>query len=282
VPPPPPEHIRSPLRFAAMPGFGRLLRLGLASRGGGALEPEDVEEALCRGVRCLNWCGQADGLSAAVRRLAARRRECFVAAQLEAREGKRARRELAEMLGELGTPYLDAVTYYWVEREEEWKEITAAGGAAEALEAARAAGLIRSIGLTSHQRPLAASVAASGRIDLLMVRYNAAHRGAEEEVFPAAERHALPLVAYTALRWGALLRPTPDDPPGFTPPRAPDCYRFALCHPAVSAVLMAPHDRGELEEDLGLIDDWRGFEPEDYVRLREHGDRVHRHAGGFP
>src|SRR5437763_610559 len=81
---------------------------------------------------------------------------------------------------------------------------------------------------TSHQRPPAAGAARSGLLGLLMIRYNAAHRGAEQEVFPVTDAMGLPVVAYTCLRWGALLRPTPDDPPGFVAPPAPAWYRFAL------------------------------------------------------
>ncbi|HEV3342052.1 MAG TPA: hypothetical protein VG125_16915 [Pirellulales bacterium] len=50
-------------------------------------------------------------------------------------------------------------------------------------------------------------------------------------MFPVTEAHGLPVIAYTALRWGSLLRSTPDDPPGFSPPRAPLRYRFVLQHP---------------------------------------------------
>ena len=80
---------------------------------------------------------------------------------------------------------------------------------------------MRRLGVTSHQRPLAATMAASGLLDCVMVRYNAAHRGAERDVFPVTTARGLPVIAYTATRWGALLRPTPDDPPDFAPPASP-------------------------------------------------------------
>ena len=80
-------------------------------------------------------------------------------------------------------------------------------------------GVVRRLGLTTHQMDLAAEVARSGHLDALMIRYNAAHRGAEREVFPVTDALGLPVIAYTALRWGALLRPTPEDPPGFVVPR---------------------------------------------------------------
>jgi aryl-alcohol dehydrogenase-like predicted oxidoreductase len=115
-----------------------------------------------------------------------------------------------------------------------------------------------------------------------MARYNAAHRGAEEALFPVTAAVGLPVVAYTALRWGDLLRPTPDDPAGFAPPSPAECYRFVLAHPAVTAALMAPANAAELEADLRLLDDWRGLEPGRDAALRAHGDRVRRHAPSFP
>jgi predicted aldo/keto reductase-like oxidoreductase len=276
------ESITRPRRTARFGALGEVCRAGLATRGNTRLEPEAVIEAVRRGINYLNWCGHADGLSAAVRRLGERRREVLVAVQLEARAADAAHRELRGYLGELGTTYLDAVTYYYVEHENEWREIIGPGGAAEALEDLRREGTVRAIGLTTHQRPLAAALAASGRLDLLMVRYNAAHRSAEDDVFPATEARGLPVVTYTGLRWGALLQPTPDDPPGFTPPAAPEWYRFVLCHPSVTVGILAPDGERELAEDLTLLDDWRGLEVERYEALRAHGDRVRRHAGAFP
>jgi aryl-alcohol dehydrogenase-like predicted oxidoreductase len=125
-------------------------------------------------------------------------------------------------------------------------------------------------------------MARSGLLDLLMVRYNAAHRGAETDVFPVTDPRGLPVVVYTCLRWGALLRVTPDDPPGFVPPRAPAWYRFALQSPSVAVALMAPESRAELEEDLTVLDAPGPLAAEEYERLAAHGQRVRRHAGRFP
>ena len=60
-------------------------------------------------------------------------------------------------------------------------------------------------------------------------------------------------VAYTALRWGALLRRTPDDPQEFRVPSAPDWYRFVLQSPSVAVTMAAPHNRAELEQDLKVL-----------------------------
>jgi aryl-alcohol dehydrogenase-like predicted oxidoreductase len=115
-----------------------------------------------------------------------------------------------------------------------------------------------------------------------MIRYNAAHRGAEKDVFPVTDELGLPVVVYTCLRWGALLRGTRDDPPGFVVPPAPAWYRFALQSPSVTVALMAPGNRQELEEDLTVLEASGPLTAEDYATLAEHGQRVRRHGGRFP
>jgi predicted aldo/keto reductase-like oxidoreductase len=257
-------------------------RLGLATRGGTGVQPADILHAVEHGVNFLNWCGQPDALSRAVASLGSRRREVLVCVQVEARTASEARVEFAQILRELGTDHVDVLTFYYVEEPQEWRQIIAPGGALEYCRAARRSGDVGWLGLTTHQRPLAAEVARSGLLDLLMIRYNAAHRGAETEVFPVTDSLGMPVVVYTCLRWGALLRATPEDPPGFVVPRAPAWYRFALQSPSVAVALIAPDSRTELEEDLSVIHSPELLTAEEYAQLLAHGQRVRRHAGQFP
>jgi predicted aldo/keto reductase-like oxidoreductase len=260
----------------------KVCRLGLATRGTSRLCVEDVQHALERGVNFLNWCGHPDALSRAVGELGPQRREVMVCVQFEARTAADARSEIRQILQELRTDHVDVLTFYYVEEPAEWEQIIGPGGALAYCRDAQRDGVVGLIGLTSHQRKLAASWAQSGLLDLLMIRYNAAHRGAEQDVFPITDALGLPVVVYTCLRWGALLQPTPDDPPGFVVPRAPAWYRFALQSPSVAVALMAPEDRAELEEDLTVLDAPGPLSDEEYQRLAEHGQRVRRHAGSFP
>jgi len=262
-------------------GRPRVCRLGLATRGGSHIRPEDVHWAIEQGVNYLNWCGKPDGLSRAVAELGRERRRVVVAVQFQARTAGEAEREWERLCRELATGYLDVLTFYYVESEAEWRQITGPGGAYEFLAEQKRAGRLRMIGLTSHQRKLAARWAESGLLDLLMVRYNAAHRGAEQDVFPVTRRLGLPAVVFTCLRWKALLEPTPEDPPGFRPPEAAECYRFCLSHPDVAVALTAVANRAELEHNLRLLEDWRRCSEEELAALRAHGDRVRRHAGAF-
>ena len=296
----------------------RVCRLGLATRGNTNLRPEDVEHAVDRGLNYLNWCGKPDGLSRAVAGMGAKRKDIVVSVQFKSRAADEAKAEFQWILDELRTDYLDAATLYYVESAAEWEEIISKGGAWETLAALQRQGTLKMIGLTSHQRPLAAawstvrlplargSVATGTRagrgptvetgsqaghqqgideprpaLDLLMVRYNAAHRGAEQDVFPTTREAGIPVVTFTGLRWRALLERTPDAPPEFRSPTAAECYRFCLANPEVSVALAAPGNRAELDHALTLLDDWTPPDQADYAALCQHGDRVRRHGRTF-
>ncbi|MGH9673824.1 MAG: aldo/keto reductase [Bryobacteraceae bacterium] len=256
-------------------GIPDVHRLGLATRGNTRLRESDLDYALERGLNYWNWCGRDDAMSRAVAKLGARRAGVAVAVQFDAGG------DLDEMRRRLDTEYIDVATLYYVESEAEWGQIVRPGGGWDHLDQRRRARRLRAIGLTTHQRKLAARWAESGKLDLLMVRYNAAHRGAERDVFPVAASHGVPVVSFTALRWQALLAAAPGDPPGFAPPSAADCYRFCLSNPQVAVTLAAPNNRDGLDHALTLLDDWRASTPEELDAIRAHGDRVHKSAGTF-
>lgn len=115
----------------------------------------------------------------------------------------------------------------------------------------KAQGLIRYIGVTTHHRPTGLTLIEQQLCDVLMHRYNMAHRRAETDLLPAAQAAAIPVVAFTCTRWGTLLTQQPND--GRTPPTAADCYRFALHHPAIELALTSPRDLSQLTENLQVL-----------------------------
>ena len=268
--------------FAFRRSLPPVCRLGLATRGNTHLTREDVWEALQAGINYWNWCGHDDGMAAAITELGSRRREVVIAMQLESRDKEGAQRELEQNLSRLQTDYVDVVTFYYVEHRGEWQEILGTKGALPAMKEAQEKQEVRMIGLTTHQKPLGEEALRSRELDLLMVRYNAAHRSAETSLFPIARELDTPVVTFTSLRWKGLLHPTPDDPPNFKPPPAPEWYRLVLSHPAVSVALMAPNNRKELQDNLTLLADWRPPTEHEREALFQHGERIRRHAGRFP
>lgn len=216
--------------------------LGLGSSFG--LEAADIEHAFERGINLFYWGSiRRPGFGRGVAKLIGQRRdELVVAVQSYTRVAGLMRPSVERALRALKAEYADLLVLGW------WNALPPE----RILDAARAlqqAGRVRHLMISCHHRPSFEAYAACADLDVLMVRYNAAHPGAEQEVFPKLGEQPPGVVAYTATRWGDLLNPAlqPQQEP---PPRASDCYRFALTHPAVDVCLAGPKNRVELDEAL--------------------------------
>ena len=158
----------------------------------------------------------------------------------------------------------------------------------EVFERLREKGKVRFLSLSSHNRPLLPTLladyeAGTSPYDLLMLRYNGVHRGAEKDVFPyVPERPNRPMICtYTATRWGHLLDPS-KMPPGESPPSARDCYRFSLSHPAVDMVLCGPANAAQMDEAIAALE--RGpLEADERERMERVGAHLYRqYAPQYP
>ncbi len=115
-------------------------------------------------------------------------------------------------------------------------------------------GLIRHIGITSHNRKLFPLLAKENLFDVFHIRYNAAHRKAETETFPFLESKNRPgVVSFTATDWRKLLKPK-KMPKGEPPLTAKECYCFALSHPGVDVCMMGAKTIEQMRENLTLLD----------------------------
>ena len=105
-----------------------------------------------------------------------------------------------------------------------------------------------------------------------MIRYNAAHPGAERDIFPHLARRRPAVIAYTATNWSRLLkRPRGWDGPV---PDAGHCYRFCLSNEHVDVVLTGPATAAQLDENLAALE--RGPLSADELRwMRDFGQVVH-------
>lgn len=177
------------------------------------------------------------------------------------------RRAVERWLRRFETDYLDVLQLYWLGKMSAFT-----GAVQEEMARLRQEGKVRALGVSIHDRPRAGQLAEESILDLLMVRYNAAHPGAEQEIFPHLARRRPAVVAYTATSWRRLLRP----PRGWTDrvPTAGDCYRFCLTSPHVDVVLCGPRNVAELREDLAALD--RGpLDPAEMEWMRSFGMAVH-------
>ncbi len=179
------------------------------------------------------------------------------------------RKTLEKRLRQFKTDYIDTFLFLGVMKE---KEFTAR--AREDLIRLREQGKVRRIGLSTHDRKFAGKLADEGILDAFMIRYNAAHRGAEIDIFPYLIKHDPGLISYTATRWSFLLRPPKGYPKEGRIPTAGECYRFVLSNPHVDVVLNAPRNFARLKENLDSLQAGPLSE-EDMNFMRDFGDRVH-------
>jgi aryl-alcohol dehydrogenase-like predicted oxidoreductase len=243
----------------------RVHRLGLAASFG--IDEAGIREALDAG---LNYVFYTRGvLERPVREALRRDRERLVIATGPVLGWFRGsiRRAAEKRLRALGTDYLDVFQLYWLSRMSAWTP-----GNVEELLRLREEGKVRALGVSIHDRPRAGRLAEDSPLDLLMLRYNAAHPGAEVDVFPHLARRRPAVVAYTATSWRKLLRP----PRGWDGPAATagDCYRFCLTSPHVDVVLSGPASSAQLRENLRALE--RGpLSPDEMERMRRLGRAVH-------
>jgi aryl-alcohol dehydrogenase-like predicted oxidoreductase len=185
------------------------------------------------------------------------------------------RRTLEKRLRQLNTDYLDLFLFLGVTQPKHFPEKDR-----EEFYRFREEGKVRGIGLSCHHRKFLGELAANGAIDVMMMRYNAAHRGAEQDIFPQLPLHQPGVISYTATRWTYLLRRPRGWPQDGRIPTAGLCYRFVLSNPNVDVCLMAPGNLTQFEENLEEVRRGRLCEV-DMEFMRQFGDAVHAQGKWF-
>jgi len=175
----------------------------------------------------------------------------FVATGSESRAPRALERYLNEVCLRLGVDVIDLFLAEYVNPKDDMNTLLGDDGVLALLADWKRRGRIRYTGASVHNRDLAVQLVQSGKIDVLMHRYNMAHRKSEERVLPEARRAGVPVLGFTATRWGTLMEGHPEWDGSV--PDAADCYRFVLEHPAVMATFTAPVTANQLRDNLAAM-----------------------------
>ncbi|MCL5006513.1 MAG: aldo/keto reductase [Acidobacteria bacterium] len=245
--------------------------LGLAASYG--IEGKEAERAFNRGLNLFYWGAlrapvfpRPSDFGRALKRIAHCDREKVVTViQSYARSPRRMTLSIEKGLRELHLDYTDVLLLGWWNLTPPERLLDAA---AKLVQQYRA----RYVMVSCHNRPAFPILARDPRVSLLMIRYNAAHPGAELDVFPHLPTERPGIVAYTATSWEQLLNPALI-PAGERVPTAADCYRFALSSPYIDACFTGAKTGAELDGamralDLGPMND------EELVWMRRVGSSV--------
>ena len=251
-------------------------RLGVS---GGYLAPAPaLEEAFERGCNYFYWGSiRAAGMRDAIRNIIARgkRDELIILLQSYSRSAALLELFLERGLRTLGVDHADVLLLGWHNQRPSESIL-------ERAEQMRQKGRFRFLAMSGHHRPTFPRLAGQdGPFDIFHVRYNAAHRGAEKDVFPLLPENDRPgIVTFTATRWGSLLK-AKHARAGEQPLSASDCYRFVLNHPAVDVCMCGPRNRKQMQEALRALE-LGPLSDEEIERVRGIGDRVYRKGPSSP
>jgi aryl-alcohol dehydrogenase-like predicted oxidoreductase len=179
------------------------------------------------------------------------------------------RRTLEKRLRQFRTEYIDIFMFLGVMNEKEFPPKVLAE-----LRQFKEEGKVKSIGISCHNRPFLGKLASQGTLDVLMLRYNAAHRGAEKDVFPYLVTHNPAIVSYTATRWTELMRRPKGWPKDGLIPDAGMAYRFVMSNPQVHVCLTAPANEKQLKDNIAAVR--RGALNEEEMHfMKQFGDAVY-------
>ena len=241
----------------------------LAVSGGYKVDSASLRRAFDRGVNyCYHGSLTRPGMTQAIHELVAagQRDELVLVLQSYMRWPWFMENQLSRELKMLKTDRAEVLLLGWYNQG-------VPDGVMERAERLREQGLIRKIAVSCHHRPTFVQYAADPRVDILHLRYNAAHPGAESDVFPHLPATGRPgFVAYTATAWGMLLDPSAAG--GEAPMRGRDCYRFALSNSNIQVCMTGPKSAAEMDEALAALDEGPVSEEED-VRFRRIGRAAH-------
>ena len=187
---------------------------------------------------------------------------------------ERSRRSLTKRLG---VDVVDLFFAEYINPSDDDDRIFGPAGVLDTLRRWRDDGRIRYVGASTHDGEVGRALVADGRVDVLMLRYNMAHRRVGNVVFPSAVRLGVSVVAFAATRRGTLLAGHPE----WTGPVpcAAECYRYCLREPAVRVVLTAPTSTGEPRDNLVALDE-ANVSTESVARWNAYGDLVHGRGKG--
>jgi aryl-alcohol dehydrogenase-like predicted oxidoreductase len=259
----------------------RVVPIGLAASYG--IEGKGVERAFERGLNFFYWGAKyapilprSGDFGAVLKRLGATHRDKIVTViQSYSRSPEKMTGSIENGLRTLGFDYTDVLLLGWWNLSPPERFMDAA---AELVRRGRA----RYVMISCHNRPTFPLLAQDPRVQLFMIRYNAAHPGAERDVFPFLGSERPGIVAYTSTSWGELMNPKLV-PAGERLPTATDCYRFVLSNPFIDACWQGARTAAELDGAIQALD--RGkMDEEELAWMRRVGltvrERTQRQDAG--
>lgn len=298
----------NPATAGAMPtrNLGRTgFQVGIFGLGGqAAIEQPDheavavpiIERALDLGVNYIDtsarYGGEARWSERYVGQVMRRRRaHAFLATKTHDRTRDGSLRLLERSLALLQTDHVDLWQLHAMSTMEDVEAVCRKGGALEALEAARAQGMVRFVGLSGHTDPdVLAAAMRRFPFDCVLMALNAAdphHLPFQKDLLPLAVEQELGIIGMKIPSRGRLIhgwRPPPPEQQRGEPKATrtgtltmKEAMRYVLSLP-VSTVIVGVDSIAQLEEDVAIARAFTPLGPAQLAALERRVEPVARAA----
>ena len=207
------------------------------------------------------WDGKSEEVYGEI--LAPFRKHIFRATKSMERTRRGAEADLEKSLRALKTDYVDLWQIHAVSTMDEVEQIFAPGGAIEAFEAAKKAGMCRFIGFTGHYDPQVhlAMLKKYGKYDAILIPLNPAdpsYESFEKNVLPVAVERGMGIQGMKSTANSKLLHAIP----------LKDCLTYVLSLP-IHCLALGCSTLGQIEDDVRIAQQFKPLGEEQLAQLRE-------------
>ncbi len=165
------------------------------------------------------------------------------------------RKDVDISLKELQLDYIDIYQCHGISNPEEYRTITAPGGALEGLIKAKEQGLIGHIGITSHSLDLLDKVVEDGLFETIMVCFSFLEPAARDKVIPKAREKGIGILAMKPFSGGVI--------------EAPEAaLKWVLSHPDI-LVLAGVEYKNLMDQNWRVFEGGWELDDADNRRIRE-------------
>ena len=184
--------------------------------GGIPIQRLSEKEAVAVVKRCLElgvtYLDTANGYTTSEERIGqavkGQREKLFIATKTGARNREGVQAHLKLSLQRLGVDYIDLYQFHGVSDFKNLDMVLEPDGPLAVAQEAKKAGLVRHIGITSHQMDVAKKAVQSDLFETIMFPFNFITHEAAEELLPLARKHDVGFIAMKPLAGGMLDNPT--------------------------------------------------------------------------
>jgi len=184
-------------------------RLGF---GGIPIQRLSESDAIAVVKRCLdlgiNYLDTANAYTTSEERIgkaiSERRKELIIATKSQSRNSDELKSHLQQSLKQLGVEYIDLYQFHNVSTFDTLDMVLAPNGPMVVIQEAKRAGLVKHIGVTSHQIDVAREAIKTDRFETIMFPFNFITCEPAEELIPLAREHDVGFIAMKPLAGGML------------------------------------------------------------------------------